>query len=286
MLHERGELDNLEFVVGSSAGAIVAAALACHANPAFLKAKLMETNFAEFCDDDFGIVRDVHRLFTRYGWYKGDRLAKWVGDALEDLTGHVDVTFAQIKQWYGRYLEITVTDVNSGATLYLNPDTAPNMLVKKAVRRSAMIPLFFQADCEKDALTKVMHYYVDGGFMHNYPIDRLYLHLPPDQCVGLKLLSSKELHEMKNPYLRDREAPPPNLLEYMKCIFVMLRNQALRSHVHKADWARTIRIDVEDVSAVDFELSRAQIDKLIANGRAAAEAFFDTVVGSRSRISQ
>lgn len=266
VLEERRVLQHITHFIGSSAGAITAAGLACRAPIAVLKRKIWESDFNAFCDSDLGVIRNSYRLLTRYGWYRGDELEKWIGDVLDELTGRIDITFEEMYIVFGTFLEITVTDVGRG-TIYLNRYTSPDMQVKTAVRRSSMIPIFFQADYDSDS----NRYFVDGGLMHNYPLDRLYRHFDKSECIGLKLLSSNELHEM-NPGAAENDEPsgPMSLTAYLKIILTMLRNQALKSHVHADDWERTIAIDVGTVSAIDFDLKDSEKAFLINQGRAAA----------------
>jgi NTE family protein len=284
ILKEKGILDQIDHFVGSSAGAIVASTLACKADLNYISDLLFKTDFKTFMDDSWGVFRDVARFIKSYGWFKGDQVEIWMGRILKDITGNPNITFVQAFEKYGTFLEVTVTDLNLGTTVYINHKTFPHMKIKTAVRRSAMIPLFFKADTENmpteifennKLITKdILHYFVDGGLLNNYPIQRLDGLIPKEQVIGMKLVSSKELDEMKVD-LPNGDYGPKNIIEYLTTIYVILRNQALKVHINEYDWNRTLHIDVGTISATDFNLSDVDKHFLIDQGTSAANKFLN-----------
>jgi len=285
VFEEKGMFKNVKYFVGSSAGAIIAGALACGGNAAYLKRILFETDFNIFKDDSKGYFRDIYRLFFKFGWYKGDMMESWYHDSLVKLGVDPEITFKQIHDQFGNYLVVTVTDVNTGKTIYHNPDNSPDMKIKIAVRRSSSMPIFFKADGE-DLVTsilengevvdkKIHHFYTDGGLLANYPIDYLDGILKHEEVVGFKLMTSKELYEVHNPHVSANSQPPSNIIDYILMLFSILRNQALKIHVDSDDWKRTVKVDVGTISSTDFGLSETDKNFLIDQGRKAAINFID-----------
>jgi len=280
-----GILKNIKYFVGSSAGAIAAGALACGADPMQLYDILFNTDFNTFKDDSFGIVRDLSRFVNHFGWYKGDALEKWYGDVLDTLTGNRSITFAQAHKKFGTNLVITVTDVNLGKTIYLSHATHPDMMIKKAVRRSSIMPLIFRADHEtlmtnifkddKVHAELIKHYFTDGGLLNNYPIRELDGVLKHDEIVGFRLMTTLQLAEIRIPELQSKPNPPSNVVDYIFMLYEILRNQALKLHVDKDDWKRTVKIDVKDMSATDFDMSNESKQFLIDQGKQAAQDFLN-----------
>lgn len=265
ILQEMGELHDTTVFIGASVGSIVAAALACRISIESITMEMLNVDFSQFKDGSFGYLPDVYRLFNNFGWYKGDALEKWVGELLVRYTNiGVNITFEEVYEKFGTILEMPVTNVTTSQTEYLNYKTTPNLPVKTGVRRSAGLPIFFQADQDSNE-----NMYIDGGLLDNYPIERLYTYgLKPSEVVGIKLITSESLQKIKH-------TPPKNLEEFLYTVFNMTRNQALKTHINTKDWERTIAIDTGILSITDFGLSLQQKEELLSRGREGATKFFE-----------
>lgn len=261
VLEEMGLYAKLTHFAGSSAGAMVAALMACRVSPHKIKEVLMQLDFKELEDNSWFIFRDIYRLYTEYGWNKGDAIEKVYGDILDEYVGDRNITYADIKSKYNATLITTSTDFSEGITIYRSPETSPEMSILKGIRESASIPLFYCPVINED---KVI---VDGGVLNNYPIQKLYEYLPREQVFGAKLTNSAPSNRLKN-------KKPTNVLEYIRILVQMLHDQNLRVHVSKDDWKQTINIDIGKVSATDFNISKEGKMKLIKQGQAATRSFF------------
>lgn len=283
VFEEKGILDQINYFVGSSAGAIAAGSLACGANVSTLEDILFNTDFNKFKDDSTCVCKDIYRFIKHYGWFKGDVIEAWFQDVAERLTGNPKITFKEVYQRYGNYLGVTVTDVNNGKTLYLDHLNSPDMPLSLAIKRSSIMPLFFKADKEvlptrivhdgKVKTKNITHYYTDGGLLNNYPIQALDQVLDKSEVIGFKLMSSKELSEINNAHMTDDSNAPKHVVEYIMMLYTILRNQALKIHINDDDWQRTVKIDVGTISATDFDLSDTDKYFLIDQGKMAAEKF-------------
>lgn len=287
-------MGNIRYFVGSSTGSIIASCLACGAKYDKLYNILFESDFNKFKDDSFGVIRDISRFISKFGWYKGDELEKWIGEIMKDITGDSEITMGQIYEKYGNHLIITVTDVNLGQTIYITDETHSEMKVKKAVKRSSLIPLIFKADTERQETiymdsdgkmeTKIMkHVLIDGGVLNNYPINKLDEILRPEEVVGFKLMTTVEIEQIMIQNLTDVDYPG-NVIEYIMLLFNILRNQALKMHVHENDWKRSVKINIGKISATDFEISDENKKYLIDQGRQAAQIFLNDFLNKSKKI--
>tara|TARA_R100001163_G_C5068418_1_gene208680 strand:- start:8550 stop:9506 length:957 start_codon:yes stop_codon:yes gene_type:complete len=281
VFEEKGILDNIKYFVGTSSGAIVATMLSCNADVKRLKEILCEKDFKELQDDSYGVIRDINRFISSYGWYKGDKLEEWYEEALKEFTGDGDITFKQAYEKYGKHLTITTTNMNIGKTVYLSHETSPDMMLRTAIRRSSLIPFVFKADKEQIKSTVfedneikekiVENYFADGGMLHNYPIQVLDKYLEFDEVVGLKLLSTEDLQKIKIPEIASHSTE--NIIDYIMSFINIIQNQALKLHVEEKDWKRTVKIDVRNISSTDFNLSEEDKKFLLKQGKDAAENF-------------
>jgi len=282
ILENEDILGELTHFVGSSAGAIMASALACRASVDYMKYNL-NTDFTTFLDSSC-FCKDIHRFFTKHGYFKGDSLEKWVGDYLKVLTDSAEITFQQAYERFGTFLEITVTDFTLGEPLYLSHLNFPDMMIKSAVRRSAMIPLVFAAVREKhltnvlvddEIVTKnITRVFVDGGLLDNYPMHRLDKYLSPEQVIGIRLMTSKKIYEMNNPGLLKYKAPT-KIVDFIRILYTIMRDKALMCHLNDKDWQRTIRVDVGPISSTDFNLTQTEKNFLVDQGKTGALEFLE-----------
>jgi len=275
-MEELGMLKDIEYFAGSSVGSIISGAMACGATVEFMKDMIFSLDFNKFKDDSWNTLADISRFIRKYGWYKGNYLEKWYGDILKQLTGSADITMKEVLDKYGKYVIITVWNINTEITEYYTPESRPNLPLKIAVRRSASIPFFFKVaesvpgkNSDPEGSVEML---MDGGLLDNYPIHILDNYLPSTEVIGLKLMTKLELWEYshgrkKNP------GKPTSVIDAVSRVVNAMRSQALRIHVKEKDWARTIKINVDSLSSTDFDITYAEKKKLVENGRIAVDEF-------------
>jgi len=278
-------------VAGSSAGAIVAAAVAIGYNGGEVIKILGETNFNEFKDDSWGVVLDAYRFFSQYGIYKGDKFLEWFKSIVKQKTGNENITFRQLYDTYGRELIITGTCLNRAKTYYFHHKKWPDMPVALAVRISMSIPLVFKAirlhtkEPDLDENGNVRHdedgnvimleredIMVDGGLLNNYPIwvfDGETLRdinddtMQQSKTLGFKLMSSveKKDNELYHYYEKIN-----NIVDYMKAFIDSMTIQIERGHIRAGYWDKTVSINTGHISTLDFNISPETKDELIKSG--------------------
>jgi NTE family protein len=119
--------------------------------------------------DGSGWLFNAYRLFSTFGWYKGNFFKRWIGDLIERKTGDRHTSFGDIsrmKEAHGfREIYMVGTNLSTRFSEVYSPELTPDMKLVDALRISMSIPLFFRAvrDARRDVL-------VDGGVLENYPI--------------------------------------------------------------------------------------------------------------------
>ena len=169
VLETRGILKGINRVGGTSAGAINALLLGLGCSLPEIEDILKRLDFKSFLDNSWGYVRDIKRLLTEFGWYKGDAFRSWIASVIEEKTGNSESTFKDIASLKGsrgfRDLYFVGTNLSTGFGEVFSNEHTPTMCVADAIRISMSIPLFFAAK-----RTTRGDVYVDGGLLDNYPI--------------------------------------------------------------------------------------------------------------------
>ena len=281
---EYGILEQVERVGGASAGAITALLVALNYPPSTITSIIKNMNLSEMKDDSWGFGRDIFRLFSGYGWNKGEHFKKWIAQLIKAKTRNEHITFKQfheMKNPRNRFKDLYVLGANlsTGYSEIFSYEHTPDMKVVDALRITMSLPLFFSAVRYKG------HIYVDGGLFNNYPIElfdnRKYI-IPNSysekmfntETLGLRLDSLAEIR-----VLRDGNAPEKNKIKNIKD-FTLALSKALLNHLenrHRNDMldkSRTIYIDTLDIGVTDFDLSETDKMRLFESGYRGAEYFF------------
>jgi NTE family protein len=300
VLEQRGILAKVQRIGGTSAGAINAVLLALGYSGAETLKILKKMDFNNFLDDSWGVARDTHRLVTAYGWYKGDYFRDWMGQLVAAKMGSPHATFNDVKLRTGKDLYLVGTNLSTAASEVFSIEHTPRERVVDAVRISMSIPLFFTA--VRNGIRGDL--FVDGGVINNFPIklfDRA-KYLPPERLAthgretAYYKAQGKTLPPTSSPYLYNKEtlgfrldgqqeiaryrdgAEPPQVaiddfFDYAKALVRTLLSAQDNLHLHRDDWHRTVFIDTLDVGTVDFDVSAAKKQSLVAQGRKGTEAY-------------
>lgn len=290
-LEQRGVLSSIERVAGTSAGGITATLLAVGYSPKEASDILIDTKFNDFADDSFGIVRDIKRFISDFGWHKGDFFRKWIGNLIRNKTRKKSLTFRELKKLGNKLdLYLVATNLSDQVSEILSYEYTPDMEIRDAARMSMSLPLYFRCvryGKDRDVM-------VDGGITWNYPLNIFdnitYLNNSVNgesvsynngdgytfnhETLGFRLDSLKEIGQNKFDW-SNVPKDIDNILDYTKALIGFIQTMSNKKHLHKNDWNRTIFIDTLDVSATDFDLSRPKIDELIENGKKSVKNYFE-----------
>ena len=171
-LNERGILQNIERVAGTSAGAMVAVLVGLGYTAKDISDILWNINFQNFMDSSWGIIRDIDRFINDFGWYKGDYFRDLIGGYIKDKTGSCDTTFGELEAMREKgkpfkELHLIGADLSTGYSRVFNAENTPDVKIAEAARVSMSIPLFFAA---VKGVNDDGHIYVDGGLLDNFAI--------------------------------------------------------------------------------------------------------------------
>ncbi|HWM26774.1 MAG TPA: patatin-like phospholipase family protein [Chthoniobacterales bacterium] len=293
-LEKRGIVEDVTRIAGTSAGAISAALLALGATSDFVAEAVGGTNFRSFMDSSFGLVRDAKRVFSDYGWFKGDEFSEWMRKQVYALTDNPNLTFGQLWELVEKkkpgFKKLYVTGSNlSGQIPIVYSGKTADTPIWLGVRVSMSIPLFFAAI--RDTNNSIL---VDGGVTWNYPLDifdfKGFLsdpaggvkptytqydadHIYNKETLGLRVDTRDQIQAEKDGW----KSPPRsvnNFVDYVACLVAYMGDMANRLHLHENDWHRTIFIDASGVGTTEFSLSDAKTQMLIENGRRGVVEYF------------
>ena len=283
---------------GSSAGSLAAGLLACRITSAQLRKAMDSFDMNAMFDTSCLPFVNAYRFWYQGGWAKGKRLREWYGNLLAQLCdGNKDITFAQIEQKFGTKVVVTGTHLESKRTVYYGTDQTPDMTLLDAVDISTRYPAAFPM------VRNGKGSWWDGGIGDNFPMHVFDRHaddcprqsengtcdqtrLPSKHCrkrianqatVGFKFVggASKAVQTCCKEIADGQHCTEriENVLDAFKSVAAMILELSRQVHVHEEDWKRTVRIDVADISAMDFHLSDDEKQLLIDNARNATRKF-------------
>lgn len=302
VLEEKGVLDSVVRIGGTSAGAINAVLMASGYSNAEQRKILGEMDFNKFMDDSFGFVRDSKRLFEEFGWHKGEYFYQWIGELIAGKFGTPYVTFSDLELRGRPKLYLIGANLSTGFSEVYSQEHTPTMRVIDAVRISMSLPLFFTAirNVRRDVL-------VDGGLLNNYPVklfdrvkyvdeknaarkteyyeneNKAFLkgdlstrspYVYNKATLGFRLDSAKQIGAFRYGNV-EAIRQVDNLFDYMKALFATALSVQESTHLHSDDWHRTIYIDTLGVGATDFDLTEKMKRDLVKSGETSARKYFE-----------
>ena len=253
------KLNQIDNVLGVSAGAIAAVFLSIGMTSQEAEEALLFIDFNEFKDDSFGGFRDIYRFVTKYGKHKGEFFTLWLEDIIEAYTGNPKCTFLGLENVEGsKNLHIAATCLDQGMQVVFSKETHPNMPISTAIRASMAIPFFFTPVEYEGCM------YIDGGVLNNYPIN--YFDGKGGKTIGVRLDTSAEIRG-------DQIYTHENVLKFATNIFNIVYDKLQTKHISKRDWANSIIIDCGSVSATDFDIDDKSKQKLLEVGWSTTMAY-------------
>jgi NTE family protein len=289
-MEERGMIEHLDNVGGTSAGAIAALAISLGYTAKEIEDLIYNTKLQKFNDGKFFFIGGISRLNRNYGWYRGKAFTKWLEKVIERKTGNADITFRELHEQRFKNLYVTGTSLNHQSLLVFSHTTYPDMKVKDAVRISMSIPLYFEArviDSVGHVLSKAPKnsYYdlvVDGGFTGNFPItmfdsltslNGIQSRVANVKTIGLRIDTPEQI---KYDSLGKGLAPVPisRFKNYIGAFYNYVIENLNRGALTAEDWDRTISISSGSIGPKIRKLSVGEKNLLITNGYNAARKHF------------
>lgn len=290
VLSQNHLLDSLQTVAGSSAGSILAMLLATGYEADSMVPILMNKSFSELNDGRYFFIGGSHRLFTRFGWYKGELLRQWFEELQFKQTGIAGLTFKQLdslKQLYPhkyKNLKVVVTNLSLQRYEVLSSQTSPKMPVSVAVAASCSIPMYYQPVLvneqyqplepvkeqeDKDAFTfRDTFILCDGGLMLNYP----YVIFTPDEGLTLGLKIDNGLQYLKYSGA-NQTRPIHSLSDYLTACYDLSIEAQNATPGNALINRHTVLINTGNFSPKVRKLTKTEISQLLQAGQKGAEEF-------------
>lgn len=224
-------------IVGTSAGALLAALLALGSKLDDVLAEALKTPLLSHVKIDFD------GFLQNYGLDKGEGLQQFI-----DNTLGCNMTFKHLLEATGKRLVIVTTCVETRKTKYFDADTTPNCSVNTAVRISCSVPLMF--GCVKYEGNT----YVDGGLTNNFAIDCP--HIKNKTTLGMSVQYDQPQHLL-------------SLSSYLGALFGI----AVVQHKEASQDTDCLPIRVGSCLPLDMPVDAANIQALVDAGREAARQF-------------
>ena len=281
-MEAKNMMSNIEKVGGTSSGAIVAMMLSIGYTGKEIENIISKTKFEKFNDGGFFFIGGINRTKKYYGWFKGKRVEKWLGEIIKDKTGNAEITFEELHRKGFKDLYITGTSLTKQKAILFSREAFPNMKVRDAVRISISIPLYFEP-VFIDSTGKVLYHpkqkqgldvLVDGGIVENFPI-HIFDNATPDQnTIGFRLDHEAQI-EIDKTERTLAEMEVGNLNEYFRAFYGIVIENLNRQRLSDIDWQRTISISDGNVQPGVKKLLKEEVQILMENGRKAVKDRFN-----------
>jgi NTE family protein len=289
-LENKGLIPGVEKVGGTSAGAMVALCISLGYSSGEISELLYTTNFKKFNDGRFFLAGGINRVSKYFGWYRGQKLTRWLEKIIAKKTGNADITFEELYNKGFKDLYVTATVLNEQRMVVLSRQTYPGMRIKDAVRISGSIPLYFEAvfvDKQGHVIRsprnqRQLDVMVDGGLLGNFPI-RIFDSVETgagmrsvianELTLGFRIDSEKQIENDKTGKGL-AGMPVSSFREYTAAFYNIAMENLNRQPLSPDDWKRTVSISDGNFRPRIRKLSKTEIALLIENGRAATENFF------------
>ena len=276
----------LQNVVGTSAGAIVAALAAAGYSADQLRCILEELDYRQFTDlswtDRVPLLGPALSMLRDKGLYQGTYFENWMRELLlrsprkvrtfRDL--HMDGEKPDSKYYYK--LQVIAADLTRRKQLVLPWDIRdygrdPEELdVAWAVRMSMSIPFFFEPVKIQDAQGCTC-YIVDGGVLSNFPVSILDDDKPnpPWPTFGFKLVHAVD----GDGVVQSEPCRIRGPLSLLRALFVTMMEAHDARYIQRKNFDRTIPVPTLGVGTTDFGIQKARAQALYDSGQGAAERF-------------
>jgi NTE family protein len=269
-------------VAGTSAGAIIAAYLACGHTPAEAEKLLRSTPYESFRDWGRGgeILGGGLNLIRHHGLARGERFRSWFD---EQVNG---ATFADVGHQDGDWcLKLIAADVTRQEMLvlptdlsnYLMPGTTTRIdpltfKVADAVRMSMSIPYFFQPVELVHHETGATSTIVDGGVLSNFPVWIFDVDREARRpTFGFRLHGGRSVGDGLEHVAHSLGWP----VELGVNIFHTASDAWDKRFMSHSSRVRSFAIEAGNIGTTDFGISPEQQEWLVTSGRTCAATFLD-----------
>ena len=278
-LESKNMLKNFNKFAGTSSGSIFASLLAAEFTAdEILEIQNLELNIFKFSSYFFSF----YNLWFNYGLFSTKQIEIKFRKFLSKRV-NPDITLKELFNKTGNELVIVSCCINRKSAIYFHHKTFPNVKLIDAIISSISIPIFFKP--------KISNYfgtednYIDGGVVDNYPIwifndiQKLYenkiIEIDKKQLsnetLGIKTLTKNE----SNTFLvNNKRESIKNIFKLISDIIETLILQIERSDISSEYIEQTIAVKEDNISSINFGISKEDITSLIKAGQNAVKNYF------------
>jgi NTE family protein len=301
VLEEKGILQQVEKIGGSSAGSVAGMLVSIGYKASEIDSIMMELPVQKFKDGYGGLAGKYKRLKNDFGIFKGDSFEKWLQRLIAHKTGKPNLTFEELHKLHlqntlYKDLYCTGTNLSKQQLEIFSYETTPAMPLALAVRISAGVPLYFEPVALDNRLQKIkrndtvsfVNYYVDGGMLSNYPISMF------DTCedggvnpllcdkakfntqtIGIKLERPQQIDSIHQSSIKIPAYDINKLSEYLAAFSNLLMETLSRKYPGlENEKGRTIYVSQGNISPIIKRTKQQDKLLLYKNGVDAANDFF------------
>lgn len=188
-LHEAKMVNNIESIIGTSAGSFIALLICLNYHYNEIEKLLLKINLDKFNNLKVG---DILNFFQNYGIENGDKFIDILKVIIKAKTGSDICSFKKLKELTNKNLIITSTCLNTLSCEYFNYESHPEMNIIDAIIMSVSIPFFFKPFIFENK------YYVDGSLLNHYPIK--YFEHSKKNTIGILVTENLTNSKIENFY--------------------------------------------------------------------------------------
>ncbi len=302
VLEQKGILQQIENVAGSSAGSIAGMLVCIGYNATEIDSLMLELPIQKFNDGKGGILGKYKRFKKKYGVYKGQAVESWLQQLVQNKTGNPLLTFEDLqnlcttKSGYKNFY-CTGTNISKQQLEVFSFSTTPKMPIALAVRISSGVPLYFEPIALDNNLHRIIkkdtsvfvNYYVDGGMLCNYPInmfDTCQDDFSPNallcnrlkfnqQTIGIKLERLQQIDSFNNNNVNIAGYKINKLSDYLSAFANLTMETMARKYPNlENELGRTIYVNQGNLSPKIKKTKQQDKLLLYENGVNAANDFF------------
>ena len=299
VLEEKGILQKIERVAGSSAGAIAGILVCVGYTAKEIDSIMHKLPVQQFNDGKGGIIGKYKRVKKKFGIYEGKKFEAWLLETVKEKTGNENLSFAELHQLHlqnSSYKDLycTGTNLSRQKLEVFSFEHTPDMPITLAVRISGSVPLYFEPvllDNQKQKIKKgdtvsYANYFVDGGMMCNYPIsmfDTCENNDNPLLCsqvkfnihtIGIKLERPEQIDSLQ----KNNITIPPYLVHNLNQYLAAFSNLVMETLNRKYpslenEKGRTIYVSYGKINSKVRKMKPLEKQQLFDNGVKAANDF-------------
>ena len=237
-LIENNLLDNLENILGTSAGALFSLLYLFKFTPSEMEELTTKILPSQWFDINY---KGFLNFFDDYGVDQGEKMIKIIRIITNRKLGKPYLTLKELYEYSKINFIISAVNISKQKQVYFNHESHPDLEVSKAIRMSSSIPILFKPFNYEDDL------YVDGGVIDPCSIN----YFKNSKETLALMISGKKEREINN--IKDF------IINLYCCPIEKVREEAY-------DRPNIIIFDIKVCKSLNFEISDENIKGIIQEG--------------------